>query len=183
MAAPEPEGEGLLLQLPFMALPLSGQDGMSSGWMANLLMDDDVDVVKPEPPAMALPVPAPAALPAPAAAVPLMEHSLRGTAHYAAPEDLCSDGRRPVGPPADVFSFGYCLWEALAGQRPWAGMGSSAIIESVGRKGMRPPINRGWSLRLQEAIRRSWAAEPGARPVVEDVAGAMHAELRGILGL
>ena len=118
-----------------------------------------------------------------AAAAPFhMEHGLRGTAHYAAPEDLIPVPGRPVGPAADIFSLAYCLWEAISGQRPWAGMGSSAIVDSVGRRGARPPVNRGWSSRIQQAIRASWSADPMARPAAEDVARTMHAEILGIVG-
>lgn len=40
-----------------------------------------------------------------------LDHDLQGTAHYAAPEDLVVGGNGyALGPKADVFSLGYCIW-------------------------------------------------------------------------
>jgi serine/threonine-protein kinase len=51
-----------------------------------------------------------------------------GTIPYAAPEQMTG---RPVDGRADLFSFGVMLYEAICGQRPFAGENAAQVLEAI----------------------------------------------------
>lgn len=87
---------------------------------------------------------------------------LTGTLRVMAPEVIqCL----PYGLPADVYSFGICMWEVFSGER------SSSLTAADVCKGVRPPIpkfekNQGVGMppRLQELLLKCWAADSRGRP-------------------
>jgi len=84
-----------------------------------------------------------------------------GTPRYMAPEQL---GAKELTAAADQFSFCVTLWEALYGQRPFAGSSTEAIIANVLAGRLRSPPKRhavpGW---LRRACERGLAADPEQR--------------------
>ena len=55
---------------------------------------------------------------------------------YLAPEYL---RREPVGPTLDIYALGVTLWLALAGDRPWRGLGDGQIVSAIVEDGF-PPL-------------------------------------------
>jgi hypothetical protein len=43
-----------------------------------------------------------------------------------------------------IFSLGTVLWEALSGQRPWAGCRAAAVVDSVAHRAARLPLLPSW---------------------------------------
>ena len=80
-----------------------------------------------------------------------------------------------------MFSLGYCMWEALAGQRPWTGLQPSAVVDSVAGAGARLPLPAGWSARVRTLIARCWSQDPAARPSPQEVMAVLDEELRTAL--
>lgn len=81
-----------------------------------------------------------------------------GTASYLAPEQVAGE---PVGPPADVYSLGLLLLEALTGKREYDGPAVEAAMARLSRDPAMPPsLPLGWAPLLQAMTRR----EAGARP-------------------
>mmetsp|Transcript_14418 Transcript_14418/g.31202 ORF Transcript_14418/g.31202 Transcript_14418/m.31202 type:complete len:1066 (-) Transcript_14418:1379-4576(-) len=179
-----PAATGTAPMVSFMANPISLHQDLPEDWIDSLFMEDQQG---PGAAAAAAKPAAPAAAAAVAAAAEqqelanregqVPEHGMQGTAQYAAPEDLWSNGFA-VGPGSDIFSLGYCIWEALSGQRPWAGNKAESVVHCVGRQDARLPISRSWSLRMQCLIRRTWQTDPASRPSAAEVAGVLEAELR-----
>jgi protein kinase-like protein len=60
-----------------------------------------------------------------------------GTPYYAAPEQL-RDGHR-VGPPADVWSLGVLLYEALTGELPFQGESLMSLVAKISAGFFEPP--------------------------------------------
>src|SRR5690606_10575716 len=58
-----------------------------------------------------------------------------GTPRYMSPEQIRAVA---VGPAADQFAFGVCLYEALAGQRPFLGDNIASLMKAVASGDMRP---------------------------------------------
>ncbi len=81
-----------------------------------------------------------------------------------------------------VFSFGYCVWEALTATRPWAGEKAADIAAGVGRNGARLPLPASWSPRVTSLVRRCWSANPALRPTPAQVMTELDAEIRTALG-
>jgi serine/threonine-protein kinase len=89
--------------------------------------------------------------------------TLKGKIRYMAPEQLRGEvlDRR-----ADVYAAGVILWEALAGERMWKGIGEAEIRARVQAGDLPPgPAARGAaSEALARICRRALALAPGARP-------------------
>ena len=100
--------------------------------------------------------------------------TLLGTASYVAPEQARGE---TVGPPADVFSLGVVLYEALTGQAPWP-IESLAELPAVGATPARPvrELAPGTPGDLESAVMHALARNPDYRPAD---ANALAAELRG----
>ena len=84
-----------------------------------------------------------------------------GTPRYMSPEQVrCT----AVGPAADQFAFGICLYEAVAGQRPFLGDNMGALMRSIMDGDVRPwPLGCLAPRWLRELILRCLAVEPGDR--------------------
>ena len=86
---------------------------------------------------------------------------LLGTPAYMAPEQLLA---QRVDPRTDQFSFCVALWEALFGQRPFAGDSLSALASNVLQNRLRPPPpGARVPERITAALRRGLSLEPGDR--------------------
>ena len=96
----------------------------------------------------------------------------KGTPAYMAPELLDSN---TFTEKTDVYAYGMVVFEVLAGDLPWAGLGYPQIITQVLVKGSRPPPPEGAPADLVALMQRCWDHEPDARPTF----AAIKAELRG----
>lgn len=97
-----------------------------------------------------------------------------GTAGYIAPEVL---QQKPVGPPADQFSFCVALYRALYDQRPFGVGGDRLLTETLGLP--RPPPSGRAPRRLARIVLRGLAAEPAARwPTMVALMTALEQVLR-----
>jgi eukaryotic-like serine/threonine-protein kinase len=86
-----------------------------------------------------------------------------GTVPYLAPEQVSS---QPVGPPADVYSLGLVLLEALTGERAFAGSVDETAVARLHRDPAVPPtLPAAW----RELLTAMTAREPAARPSAADV--------------
>ena len=92
--------------------------------------------------------------------------AIQGTPAYMAPEQHLggeTDAR------SDLFAFCVALWEALAGERPFAGDTLEALAESVTSGALRPwPVAAPAPAWLQAALTRGLAVDPAARPATMD---------------
>jgi len=96
---------------------------------------------------------------------------LLGTPAYMAPEQFMAG---KVDPRTDQFSFCVALWEALYGQRPFAGDDFAGLAASVLQGRLRPPPRDARvPERVQAALRRGLAAAPDER--FPDMAGLLAA--------
>jgi len=116
-----------------------------------------VRMVEPEAPAPA-PVPGHAPL---LAGTLTATRAVMGTPAYMAPEQhagLATDAR------TDQFSFCVALWEALYGDRPFAGATLTELAAAVARGAPRePPADTRVPTWLRAALLRGLAADPGRR--------------------
>ncbi|PNH11364.1 putative serine/threonine-protein kinase [Tetrabaena socialis] len=79
----------------------------------------------------------------------------------------------------DIYSFGVCLWEMLAGARPWEGLSAVPIacqVTLMGRRLPVPPQNvpgdspSRWPPRLCELLEECWDKDPDRRPAAAELA-------------
>ena len=100
--------------------------------------------------------------------------TLLGTASYVAPEQARGE---PAGPPADVFSLGVVLYEALTGRLPWP-IESLSELAKVAETPAPPAggLAPGTPAALEEAVMHALARNPEYRPAD---AHALADELRG----
>jgi len=86
---------------------------------------------------------------------------LLGTPAYMAPEQFMA---ARVDPRTDQFSFCVALWEALYGQRPFAGDALAELAANVVQGKLRPlPRDARVPERVQAALRRGLAVDPAQR--------------------
>lgn len=96
-----------------------------------------------------------------------------GTASYLAPEQVAGE---PVGPPADVYSLGLLLLEALTGKREYDGPAVEAAMARLTRDPAMPPsLPAGWGPLLKAMTGRA----PGARPTALEAAQVLRGLARG----
>jgi len=113
----------------------------------------------------------PVSPPSPLEATVTREGAVVGTPAYMAPEQLrggVADAR------SDQFSFCVALWEALAGERPFAGRGA-AVASAIEKGDIREPEDQrtfpGW---LRPVLGRGLATDPAARyPAMDDLLAAL----------
>ncbi|KAG2487133.1 hypothetical protein HYH03_014246 [Edaphochlamys debaryana] len=108
----------------------------------------------------------------------LTEFPEAGTPAYIAPEcfDLETAG---ISHKADIYSWGVLLWEALAGVRPWQGMGPVPIAMQVTlmqrRLPLPPPADAPgadpsrWPPRLIRLLEEAWDKDPQRRPAAAEL--------------
>lgn len=85
---------------------------------------------------------------------------IAGTLAYMPPEQLRGDA---VDARADQFAFCAALWEALYRARPFAGDTPDGLARAIAQGPSRPADTRGVPRRLERALRRGLAEDPGAR--------------------
>ncbi|MBA3545723.1 MAG: protein kinase, partial [Nannocystis sp.] len=86
---------------------------------------------------------------------------LLGTPAYMAPEQFMT---ARIDPRTDQFSFCVALWEAVYGQRPFAGEDFAQLAANVVQGKLRPlPRAARVPERIEVALRRGLAVEPDAR--------------------
>ncbi|KAG2485608.1 hypothetical protein HYH03_015671 [Edaphochlamys debaryana] len=116
--------------------------------------------------------------------------------------DTPEAGTPPYLPPVDIYSWGVCVWEMLAGERPWQQMNSVAIATEVLMKQHRLPMRTAaarlegcgvrdddgqgrWPPRLQRLLRSAWHQEPECRPaaaeLVKELALLQELQKRGLM--
>lgn len=104
--------------------------------------------------------------------------AILGTYAYLAPEQILSS---EVGPAADIYSLGICLFEVLAGRHPFEVDNEFNLLRAHLEE--KPPSLRemcpGATFELEELVRSMLAKEPGARPKTAQVVGD---RLRSCLG-
>ncbi len=99
--------------------------------------------------------------------------SIMGTPDYMAPEQFLG---RPTDARTDQFSFCVSLYEALLGQRPFAGDDVFALAGEVTRGNVRPLVNRRVPARLLGVLLRGLSVSRAARYPSMD---ALLAQLAG----
>jgi serine/threonine protein kinase len=100
-----------------------------------------------------------------------------GTAAYMAPEQVRGE---LVGPPADVYSLGLVLLEALTGRREYPGTGVESACARLHRA---PDVPEDLPAGLTHLLRRMTAIEPAERPRSAAVASALQVAVIELGGL
>jgi hypothetical protein len=101
-----------------------------------------------------------------------------GTLAYMAPEQ--AEGRE-VGPEADLYALGLCLFEGLSGVNPVRARGAGATARRVGQR--LPPLGRlrrDLPLALCEAIDAAVWPHPEERGTIAELRGALAAALNAV---
>ncbi len=84
-----------------------------------------------------------------------------GTPAYMAPEQICG---APASPASDMFSFSVALYEALYGERPFAGANLAALYAAASEGAVRPaPATSSVPRRLRRVVLRGLRAAPEER--------------------
>jgi ubiquitin-large subunit ribosomal protein L40e len=99
-----------------------------------------------------------------------MTHGM-GTPAYASPEVLMN---QPYGKPADVYSFGMCLFEMVSGAPPFPDFAGPMQVGLHVLQGGRPPLPEGTPPVLSDMCTALWLAEPSLRPPISDAVAALR---------
>jgi serine/threonine protein kinase len=112
----------------------------------------------------------------PDAADPVLTRTgaLLGSPAYMAPEQFSGES---VTPKVDQFSFCVALWEAIHGERPFAGATLPALVAAVSSGKRREPRNADAPKWLQVLLERGLAADPDRR--FESMQALLDAITRG----
>jgi CheY-like chemotaxis protein len=103
---------------------------------------------------------------------------LKGKVAYMAPEQVRGE---PLDARTDVFALGVSLYEALVGQRPFAGKNEVEIIQAILRGGFTPPgeVDKTVDLTLEDIVMRMLAHNVEDRvPSAEHVQRALDGWLK-----
>eukprot|EP00842_Homolaphlyctis_polyrhiza_P005979 jgi/Hompol1/6382/HPOL_000766-RA len=95
-----------------------------------------------------------------------------GTLQWMAPELLVGREPRP-SLKTDVFAFGVILWEITTRRKPWQGVNSRVISESV-VSGSRLPKSDAWPQALRAMVDACWHQDAGLRPSMASVRRDLH---------
>ncbi|KAI8926237.1 kinase-like domain-containing protein [Entophlyctis helioformis] len=90
-----------------------------------------------------------------------------GTLQWMAPELLTG---RPVMPSSkiDVFAFGVILWEVATRKKPWRGVNTRVITESI-LAGSRLPKSENWVMDLRMLVDACWNQDQSLRPEFKSI--------------
>lgn len=98
-----------------------------------------------------------------------------GTRLYMAPEQCVPGERGEIGPPADIWALGACLFQAIAGKRPYA---SDEAATPDGHPQIREappdPLPRHTPDPLAAAVLACLDPDPAMRPLPATLAGALQ---------
>ena len=85
-----------------------------------------------------------------------------GTVSYMSPEQALG---RPVDTRSDLFSLGVVVYESLAGQLPFEGETTTAIVDTLVHTEPRPLSRLNYDVppRLEDTVRKLLRKEPAAR--------------------
>jgi len=86
-----------------------------------------------------------------------------GTSRYMAPEVI---KEKPHNAKSDVFSFTVLLWEILSLEKPYDGLSSQEVLDSVSNRGNRPPVPATWPKSIQKLLKQGWAKKIDDRPSI-----------------
>jgi len=99
--------------------------------------------------------------------------STPGTLMYKAPELL--RGTAPTSK-ADIYSFGYVMWQCATRQVPFEGMNLHTIVFCVVAKGLRPTMSSEMAEKLSleeqtliDLAQECWKPMPESRPCLQDM--------------
>ncbi len=111
---------------------------------------------------------------------PYSEVNVVGTADYMAPEQAAS---QPAGPPADWYSVGVLLYEALVGRLPYSGAPLEVLIakqrgEPRAVREVEPDAPADLAALCSELLRRDPAARPSGGEVLRRLGEDASSELR-----
>jgi tetratricopeptide (TPR) repeat protein len=104
--------------------------------------------------------------------------TLLGTPAYMSPEQWSGNGT--IDARSDQFSFCVALWEALHGQRPFAGATMGALMLSVTEGRVSEPRASAVPRRIDRALRRGLSVDPAGRwPDMDALLAALRPRSRG----
>lgn len=87
-----------------------------------------------------------------------------GTPLYTAPEVL--EGTR-YGLPADVYSYGICLWQLVHRVEPYVGINFMALVPKIVSENMRPPVDPAHP--YAALMTACWSVDPDSRPTFREI--------------
>lgn len=94
-----------------------------------------------------------------------------GSVQWAAPEILRGEEYTAS---CDVYSFGVCMWECLAGKIPHSGLTPVAVVTAVGLRGLELDLNEVPEA-FRQTLRLCLKAVPAQRPPFTDLVAAFTA--------
>ena len=98
-----------------------------------------------------------------------------GTAAYMSPEAIWRDG---LGPPADLYSVGVMLYEALTGRRPWRGQMFEILrAKQAGQPPAPSTVTFGVPPDLEALCMDLLEPKPSARPTADQVLARLGGEV------
>lgn len=101
------------------------------------------------------------------------EGNIVGTLPYLSPE-MAADGADRAGPPSDIFSLGCVLYEALAGDTPFAADSPMAMLSRL-VNGAPFPLSPATPRDLERAVLAFLAKDPSCRPSAGAAAAMLEA--------
>lgn len=87
---------------------------------------------------------------------------------HTAPELFCETQPVKITPQVDVYSFGVIMWQALMGEKPYAGLSDAQIISQVSR-GVRLTIDYAMRQDVRDLVYECTSPSPATRPVFQEL--------------